>query len=591
MIKGGEFLIKDQEAADIFILEDFSEDQLMMASATKEFVEKELDPHREQFEKKDYKLTADCMKKAGELGLLGISVPADYGGMGMPFNTSVLICDKISGANGSFSTAFGAHTGIGTLPILLYGNDSQREKYLPKLASGEWMGCYCLTEPGAGSDANSGKTKAVLTENGKHYLITGQKMWISNAGFADVFIVFARIEDDKNITGFILEKGMEGINLGEEENKLGLNSSSTRQVFFNEVKVPVESMLGGRGNGFKIAMNALNVGRIKLSAAILDACRRVIGLSTSYANERIQFGIPISKFGAIKHKLANMAVKTYAIESATYRAGNDIEKNILKLESEGVDHQKAHLKGVEEYAIECSIVKVLGSETIQYCSDEGIQIYGGMGYSADAPIEAAYRDARIARIYEGTNEINRMLLVGMILKKAMKGKLDIMSPAMKVASKLMSIPSFETPDDSILFAVEKEHLKKLKKAILMTAGKAAQHYSLEIEKEQEVLMNLADMVIEVYTAESAILRAEKLAAKNGEDSAEHQINMSKLFLYSAIKNCQKAGEEVILSFAEGDEQRILLMGIKRFTKGYNINTKQIRREVAAKLITENRYCF
>ena len=591
MIKGGEFLIKDQEAADIFILEDFSEDQLMMASATKEFVEKELDPHREQFEKKDYKLTADCMKKAGELGLLGISVPADYGGMGMPFNTSVLICDKISGANGSFSTAFGAHTGIGTLPILLYGNVSQREKYLPKLASGEWMGCYCLTEPGAGSDANSGKTKAVLTEDGKHYLITGQKMWISNAGFADVFIVFARIEDDKNITGFILEKGMEGINLGEEENKLGLNSSSTRQVFFNEVKVPVESMLGGRGNGFKIAMNALNVGRIKLSAAVLDACRRVIGLSTSYANERIQFGIPISKFGAIKHKLADMAVRTYAIESATYRAGNDIEKNILKLESEGVDHQKAHLKGVEEYAIECSIVKVLGSETIQYCSDEGIQIYGGMGYSADAPIEAAYRDARIARIYEGTNEINRMLLVGMILKKAMKGKLDIMSPAMKVASELMSIPSFETTDDSILFAVEKEHLKKLKKAILMTAGKAAQHYSMEIEKEQEVLMNLADMVIEVYTAESAILRAEKLAAKNGEDSAEHQINMSKLFLYSAIKNCQKAGEEVILSFAEGDEQRILLIGLKRFTKGYNINTKQMRREVAAKLITENRYCF
>ncbi len=591
MIKGGEFLIKDQEAADIFILEDFSEDKLMMASATKEFVEKELDPHREQFEKKDYKLTEDCMKKAGELGLLGISVPADYGGMGMPFNTSVLICDKISGANGSFSTAFGAHTGIGTLPILLYGNDSQREKYLPKLASGEWMGCYCLTEPGAGSDANSGKTKAVLTKDGKYYLITGQKMWISNAGFTDVFIVFARIEDDKNITGFILEKGMEGINLGEEEHKLGLNSSSTRQVFFNEVKVPVESMLGGRGNGFKIAMNALNVGRIKLSAAILDACRRVIGLSTSYANERIQFGIPISKFGAIKHKLADMAVRTYAIESATYRAGNDIEKNILKLESEGVDHQKAHLKGVEEYAIECSIVKVLGSETIQYCSDEGIQIYGGMGYSADTPMEAAYRDARIARIYEGTNEINRMLLVGMILKKAMKGELDIMSPAMKVASELMSIPSFETPDDSILFAVEKEHLKKLKKAILMTAGKAAQHYAMEIEKEQEVLMNLADMVIEVYTAESAILRAEKLAAKNGEDSAEHQINMSKLFLYSAIKNCQKGGEEVILSFAEGDEQRILLMGLKRFTKGYNINTKQMRREVAAKLITENRYCF
>ena len=591
MIKGGEFLIKDQEAKDIFIPEEFGKDQLMMASATKEFVEKELDPHREQFEKKDYQLTEDCMKKAGELGLLGISVPAEYGGMGMPFNTSVLICDKISGANGSFSTAFGAHTGIGTLPILLYGNDEQRKKYLPKLATGEWMGCYCLTEPGAGSDANSGKTKAVLTKDSKHYLITGQKMWISNAGFADVFIVFARIEDDKNITGFILEKEMEGITMGEEEYKLGLNSSSTRQVFFNDVKVPVENMLGGRGNGFKIAMNALNVGRIKLSAAILDACRRVIGLSTSYSNERIQFGIPIAKFGAIKHKLADMAVRTYAIESATYRAGNEIEKNIERLESEGVDHQEAHLKGIEEYAIECSIVKVLGSETIQYCSDEGIQIYGGMGYSADAPMEAAYRDARIARIYEGTNEINRMLLVGMILKKAMKGELDIMTPAMKVASDLMSIPSFEKADESVLFEVEKEHIKKLKKTILMTAGKAAQHFAMEIEKEQEVLMNLADMVIDVYTAESAILRAEKLALKDGEEKAQHQIVMSKLFLYSSIKNCQRCGEEVILSFTEGDEQRMLLMGLKRFTKGYTINPKNLRRNIADKLIEENRYCF
>ena len=591
MIKGGEFLIKDQEAKDIFIPEEFGEDQLMMASATKEFVEKELDPHREQFEKKDYKLTEDCMKKAGELGLLGISVPAEYGGMGMPFNTSILICDKISGANGSFSTAFGAHTGIGTLPILLYGDDVQRTKYLPKLSSGEWMGCYCLTEPGAGSDANSGKTKAVLTEDGKHYLITGQKMWISNAGFADIFIVFARIEDDKNITGFILEKGMEGINLGNEESKLGLNSSSTRQVFFNQVKVPTENLLGGRGNGFKIAMNALNVGRIKLSAAVLDACRRVISLSTKYANERIQFGVPISKFGAIKQKIADMAVKTFAIESATYRAGNEIEKNILRLESEGIDHQQAHLKGIEEYAIECSIVKVLGSETIQFCSDEGIQIYGGMGYSADAPMEAAYRDARISRIYEGTNEINRMLLMGLILKKAMKGELDIMTPAMKVAEDLISIPPFDKDYTSTLFAEEKEYIKKLKKAILMCAGKAAQYFTMDIEREQEVLMNLADMVIEVYTSESAILRAEKLASKNGKQKAEHQIIMSKLFLYHAIKNCNQSAEEVILSFAVGDEQRILLMGLKRFTKGYIINPKKMKRIIAEKIIEENKYCF
>ena len=384
---------------------------------------------------------------------------------------------------------------------------------------------------------------------------------------------------------------MEEITLGKEEQKLGLNSSSTRQVFFNDVKVPVENLLGGRGNGFKIAMNALNVGRIKLSAAILDACRRVIGLSTNYSNERIQFGIPIANFGAIKHKLADMAVRTYAIESTTYRSGADIEKNILRLEAEGVDHQEAHLKGIEEYAIECSIVKVLGSETIQFCSDEGIQIYGGMGYSADAPMEAAYRDARIARIYEGTNEINRMLLVGIILKKAMKGELDIMGPAMKVAESLMSIPSFDKLDNSVLFEVEKEQIKKLKKAILMCAGKAAQHFAMTIEREQEVLMNLADMIIEVYTAESAILRAEKLTAKNGEDVTEHQIDMSKLYLYQAIKNCNQSGEEVILSFAEGDEQRMLLMGLKRFTKGYTINPKEMRRNIANKLIEENRYCF
>ena len=590
-IKGGEFLIKDQIAKDIFIPEEFTEEQTMMASATSEFVAKELDPYREKFEKKDYKLTADCMKKAGKLGLLGIGVPEKYGGMGMPFNTTVLICDRISGANGSFSTAFGAHTGIGTLPIQLYGDDKQKEKYLPKLASGEWIGCYCLTEPGAGSDANSGITKAVLTDNGKHYLITGQKIWISNAGFADLFIVFARIENDKNITGFILEKEMEGLTLGEEEHKLGLNSSSTRQVFLNDVKVPVENMLGGRANGFKIAMNALNAGRIKLSAGILDACRRIISLSINHANERVQFGSPIGEFGAIQTKLADMVTRTFAIESATYRAGSEIEKNISHLKSEGINHQEAHLKGVEEYAIECSIVKVFGSETVQFCSDEGIQIFGGMGYSADVPMEAAYRDARISRIYEGTNEINRMLLVGMILKRAMKGELDIIKPAMKVAEDLMSIPSFKKSDEKKLFVVEKEQLKKLKKAILMIAGKAVQHFALEIEKEQEVLINLADMVIYVYTAESAILRAEKLSINNGNEQTDSNITMSKLFLYSAIKNCQKSGEELILSFTEGDEQKILLIGLKRFTKGYIINPKKMKRSIAAKLIKENKYPF
>ena len=591
MIKGGEFLIKDQDYNAVFIPEEFTEEQLMMASATTKFVEKELEPHRERFEKKDYKLTEECMKKAGHLGLLGVGIPEKYGGMGMSFNTTMLICDKISGANGSFSTAFGAHTGIGTLPILLYGNDDQRKKYLPKLASGEWMGCYCLTEPGAGSDANSGKTKAIVNKDKNTYIISGQKMWISNAGFADIFIVFARVEDDKNITGFIIEKEKEGITFGEEENKLGLHSSSTRQVFFNDVEVESENMLGGRGNGFRIAMNALNVGRIKLSAAILDACRRSINLSVKYSNNRRQFGVSISNFGAIKHKIADMAVRTYAIESATYRAGNDIEKNISRLQKEGLNYQEAYLKGVEEYAIECSITKVLGSETIQYCSDEGIQIYGGMGYSSDIPMEAAYRDARISRIYEGTNEINRMLLVGMILKKAMKGTLDIITPAIKVASELMTIPTFNEQKESKLFNLEKSHLQNLKKLIVMTAGKAAEYFSLNIEDEQEILINLANMVIDVYAAESAILRTEKLTYQNGEKKYQNQIIISKLFLYRTIKNCNKNAEEVILSFSKDDEQKMLLMGIKRFTKGYNINPKELRRKIANKIIDENQYCF
>ena len=590
MIKGGEFLIKNQNAEDIFIPEEFNEDQLMMASATQQFVEKELDPHRERFEKKDYKLTEDCMKKAGNLGLLAISIPEKYGGMGMPFNTSVLICDKISGANGSFSTAFGAHTGIGTLPILLYGNNIQREKYLPKLANGEWMGCYCLTEPGAGSDANSGKTKAVLTEDGKYYLITGQKMWISNAGFADVFIVFARIEDDKNISAFILEKGMNGITLGEEESKLGLNSSSTRQVFFNETKVPVESLLGGRGNGFKIAMNALNVGRIKLSAAVIDACRRVTSKSIEYANERIQFKVPISKFGAIKQKLADMASRTFAVESATYRVGNKIEKNISRLENEGLGHQEAYLKGVEEYAVECSIVKVIGSETIQYCSDEGIQIYGGMGYSADTPMEAAYRDARIARIYEGTNEINRMLLVGMILKKAMKGELDLMGPAMAVGNELMGIPDFGAPDES-LFAAEKGYVANLKKSVLMIAGSAAQKVGEKMAKEQEIVMNIADMINMVYITESTLLRVEKMVGMKSENECQEQLDMMRVLIYDACDAVNKSGKDALNAFAEGDEMRMMLMGLKRFTKHGPFNAKEARQRIAIRLIEKNEYCY
>ncbi|TAF08404.1 MAG: acyl-CoA dehydrogenase [Flavobacteriia bacterium] len=593
IIRGGQFLVKETKCEDIFTPEDFNEEQVMMRDSVIEFVDKEIWPNKERFEKKDYALTEDIMRKAGELGYLSVAVPAAYGGMEMGFVNTVLVCDYISGATGSFSTAFGAHTGIGTMPITLYGTEEQKQKYVPKLASGEWFGAYCLTEPGAGSDANSGKTKAVLSEDGTHYKITGGKMWISNAGFCNVMIVFARIEDDKNITGFIVENDpSNGISMGDEEHKLGIRSSSTRQVFFNETKVLVENMLAGRGEGFKIAMNALNVGRIKLAAACLEAQRRTITGAVHYANERVQFKTPISSFGAIQAKIAEMATNAYAGESATYRAASDIENRINIRVSEGNSHQEAELKGVEEFAIECSILKVAVSEDVQACTDEGIQIFGGMGFSEDAPMESAWRDARIARIYEGTNEINRMLSVGMLVKKAMKGHVDLLGPAMAVAEELMGIPSFDIPDYSELFAEEKEMIAKLKKVFLMVAGAAVQKYGAELESQQQLLMAASDILIEIYMAESTILRTEKLAKKEGEDKVQEQIAMAKLYLYHAVDIVNQKGKEGIVSFAEGDEQRMMLMGLKRFTKYTNMpNVIGLREKIAAKIISENKYAF
>ncbi|WDF58497.1 acyl-CoA dehydrogenase family protein [Flavobacterium sp. KACC 22758] len=591
--RGGQFLVKETKCEDIFTPEDFSEEQLMMRDSVKEFVDKELWAHKDRFEKKDYAYTESSMRKAGELGLLGVAVPEEYGGLGMGFVSTMLVCDYISGATGSFSTAFGAHTGIGTMPITLYGTEEQKKKYVPKLATGEWFGAYCLTEPGAGSDANSGKTKAVLSEDGKYYSITGQKMWISNAGFCSVFIVFARIGDDKNITGFIVENDpSNGISMNEEEHKLGIRASSTRQVFFNETKVPVENMLSERGNGFKIAMNALNVGRIKLAAACLDAQRRVTSGAVKYANERIQFNTSISSFGAIRSKLAEMATNAYAGESASYRAAKDIEDRIAAREAEGTSHQEAELKGVEEYAIECSILKVAVSEDVQNCSDEGIQVFGGMGFSEDTPMESAWRDARIARIYEGTNEINRMLSVGMLIKKAMKGHVDLLGPAMKVQEELMGIPSFDTPDFSELFSEEKVIVANLKKVFLMVAGSAVQKYGPDLDSHQQLLMAAADILIEIYMAESTILRTEKLAKKEGENKVQEQIAMAKLYLYKAVDIVNLRGKEGIASFSEGDEQRMMLMGLKRFTKYTNLpNVVALREKIAEKLVAENSYCF
>ncbi|MAL61189.1 MAG: acyl-CoA dehydrogenase [Flavobacteriaceae bacterium] len=593
LLRGGQFLVKETACEDVFTPEDFTEEQKMMKEAVMEFNDREIIPHKPRFEAKDYALTESVLKKAGELGFLGVAVPEEYGGLGMGFVSTMLTCDYISSGTGSFSTAFGAHTGIGTMPITLYGTEEQKKKYVPKLATGEWFGAYCLTEPGAGSDANSGKTKAVLSEDGTHYKISGQKMWISNAGFCKLFIVFARIEDDKNITGFIVENDPNnGITMGEEEHKLGIRASSTRQVFFSDTKVPVENMLSERGNGFKIAMNALNVGRIKLAAACLDSQRRITTTAVQYANERKQFNTPIAQFGAIKTKIAQMATSAYAGESASYRAAKDIEDRIaLRIEA-GNSHQEAELKGVEEYAIECSILKVAVSEDVQNCSDEGIQIFGGMGFSEDTPMEAAWRDARIARIYEGTNEINRMLSVGMLVKKAMKGHVDLLGPAKAVADELTGIPSFETPDFSELFAEEKKMIANMKKVFLMVAGAAVQKYGPDLEDHQQLLIAASDILIEIYMAESTLLRTEKNAKRFGEKEQEVQIAMAKLYLYNAVSIVEKNGKESIISFAEGDEQRMLLMGLKRFVKYTNYpDIVDLRNLIAEKVTAENKYPF
>lgn len=595
ILRGGQFLVKETNCEDVFTPEDFSEEQTMMKEAVMEFNDREIIPHKARFEAKDYALTEETMRKAGGLGFLGVAVPEAYDGLGMGFVSTVLTCDYISSGTGSFSTAFGAHTGIGTMPITLYGTEEQKKKYVPQLATGEWFGAYCLTEPGAGSDANSGKTTATLSEDGKSYKINGQKMWISNAGFCRLMIVFARIENDKNITGFIVEyegDNPNGITLGEEEHKLGIRASSTRQVFFNDTVVPVENMLAGRGEGFKIAMNALNVGRIKLAAACLDSQRRILTTAVNYANERKQFKTPIADFGAIKTKLAEMAANAYAGESATYRAAKNIEDRIELRVAAGNTHQEAELKGVEEYAIECSILKVAVSEDVQHCADEGIQIFGGMGFSEETPMEAAWRDARIARIYEGTNEINRMLCVGMLVKKAMKGQVDLLGPAQAVQDELMGIPSFETPDYSKLFSEEKEMIKKLKKTFLMVAGGAVQKYGQNLEEHQQLLIAAADILIEIYMAESAILRTEKNAKRYGEDKQSVQIAMAKLYLYHAVDIIEEKGKESIISFAEGDEQRMMLMGLKRFTKYTNYpDIVDLRVEIAEKVKAENKYCF
>jgi alkylation response protein AidB-like acyl-CoA dehydrogenase len=586
-LKGGEWLIKESETADTFIPEEFSEEQRMIRDMCDQFLNTEVWPNLDRIDNMEPGLMRSLLQKAGEQGLLAVSFPEEYGGLGKDFVTSTIVNEYL-GAGHSFSVAIAAHTGIGTLPILYFGTPGQKQKYIPKLISGEWVGSYGLTEPNSGSDALSAKTTAKLSEDGKYYLLNGQKCWITNGGFADVYTVFAKVDGDK-FTGFIVERGFEGFTQGPEEHKMGIKGSSTVQLYFQDCKVPVENVLGEIGKGHKIAFNILNIGRLKLCAATLGGAKKTTTTSVEYAITREQFKQPIANFGAIKHKIAEMAIRTLASESALYRTAKLIDDKETELKESGKLFNDALLGAAEEYAIECAILKVHGSELGDFCVDEGVQIHGGNGFSAEYNISRAYRDSRINRIYEGTNEINRLLIVDMTLKRAMQGRLNIMGPAMKVSQELMSIPDFGDQDETA-FALERKLVNNFKKTILLTAGAAAQKLMMKLETEQEVLMNIADMAIDTYVAESLLLRVMKLAETDAVNLSLYK-DILNCFLYDAADRIHKNGKDAINAFAEGDEQRMILMGLKRFTKSQPYNSKEARRRIADHLISDRRYSF
>ena len=588
LLKGGEWLIKESNAFETFTPEDYTEEQLMVREMCIRFLLTEVIPIADRIDKMEPGLMPLLMEKAGQQGLLGASVPEELGGLGKDFVTSTLVSEGLGGGY-SFSVAMSAHAGIGTLPILYFGTEEQKKKYIPKLASGEWKGSYGLTEPGSGSDALGAKTSAILSADGKHYFVNGQKCWITNGGFADVYTVFAKVDGDK-FTAFIIERGMEGFTQGPEEHKMGIKGSSTVQLYFQDCKVPVENVLGEIGKGHIIAFNILNIGRLKLAAATNGGAKMALTNSIEYANTREQFKTPIASFGAIKHKIAEMAIKIYADESALYRTAKWIDEKEHELLTSGKPFNEALLGAAEEYAIECAMLKVHGSEVLDYIVDEGVQIHGGNGYSDEYLISKAYRDSRINRIYEGTNEINRLLTVDMILKRAMKGKLDLMGPAMNVQKELMSIPEFGNDDESS-FSIERKAIANMKKAILMTAGAAVQKLMTNLQHEQEILMNIADMMIETFVAESLLLRVIKMTDKNGEAASQNQIDMMHCYLNDAKDKINKFGKEAINAFAAGDEQRMMLLGLKRFTKSEPFNSKDARRRIADKLIAEGKYCW
>jgi len=589
VLKGGEFLIKESSVETLYTPEMQNEEQKMFANMVEDFVEKEVRPHVMRIDKGDHDFVVDLLEQAGDLGILGASLPEKYGGMGVDFNTDSYLSEEIGKSN-SWGVAVAAHTGIGTLPILYYGNEAQKEKYLPGLATGKLKAAYCLTEPGSGSDALAAKTKATLSDDGEHYIIEGQKMWITNSGFADLFIVFAQVEG-KQFTGFIIDAKSDNIELGAEEDKMGIKGSSTRQVFFQGVKVPKENVLGEIGKGHYIAFNVLNIGRYKLCAMVLGGSKKCLDVAVKYANERKQFKQTIANFGAIKHKLGEMAIKIWVCEAATYRTSGLINDMIEELKATGMDSPLAKLEAAEEYSIECAMLKVLGSEVLDYVVDETLQVHGGNGFSEEYPAARAYRDARINRIFEGTNEINRLLSVGMLLKKAMKGQLDLFTPAKAIQKELMSVPSFGKNGSSGAFSEEWKTIENLKKAILMVAGAMAQKYMAAIEKEQELMMFVSDMLIDLYGAESALLRTQKLVETKGEEFADIYIDITKTFLSDACERIFLNGKHTVVAFAEGDELKGVLMGLKRFTKYDNINTIAARRKISDEMVANNSYCI
>ncbi len=585
-LKGGEWLIKESNPFETFAPEDFNEEQQMVKDMCLQFLNTEVLPIAGKIDSMEPGIMPGLMEKAGEQGLLGASIPEALGGLGKDFITSTLVNEGLGGGY-SFSVAVAAHTGIGTLPILYFGTEEQKQKYIPKLASGEWKGAYGLTEPNSGSDALGAKTTAKLSDDGKYYILNGQKCWITNGGFADVYTVFAKIDGDK-FSAFVVERGTEGFTQGPEEHKMGIKGSSTVQLYFQDCKVPAENLLGEIGKGHIIAFNILNIGRLKLCAAALGGSKLALNTTVHYANTREQFKVPIASFGAIKHKLAQLAIDLYASESALYRTSKWIDDKETELQQAGKPFAEALLGAAEEYAIECAMLKVHGSEVLDLVVDEGVQIHGGNGFSDEYEISRAYRDSRINRIYEGTNEINRLLTVDMMLKRAMKGKLDLMGPAMNVQKELMSIPEFGSGDETP-FAEERKLVTNMKKAILMTAGAAVQKLMMSLQNEQEILMNIADMAIETFVSESILLRVMKLADKNGEAGAALQIDMMRCYLNDAADKVNKAGREAVNAFAAGDEQRMMLLGIKRFTKTQPFNSKDARRRVADAMIAADKY--